>query len=84
MRNRAPGIGTAEGLHFAPAGYPNIKYAESPEVVLGASGIWPTRPDGLYAEVRGEHASRAPTDPFESALATVRFRPTRTRGTPAG
>ncbi len=134
MRNRAPGIGTAEGLHFAPAGYPNIKYAESLEAVLGASGIWPThldrslrrhahrfvtlergresagtvtrlnpqwieehrswpRPDlshrhrsrvgidGLYAEVRGGHALRAPSDPTESAFATVRFRPTKTRGT---
>ncbi len=134
MRNRAPGIGTAEGLHFAPAGYPNIKYAESLEAVLGASGIWPThldrslrrhahrfatlkrgresagtvtrlnaqwieehrswprpdvshrhrsrvRIDGLYAGVRGEHAPRAPTDPTESALATARFRPTKTRGT---
>ncbi len=137
MRNRTPGIGTAEGLYFAPAGYPNIKCAGSLGAVLGVSGMWPTRLDGslqrharefatlkrgresagtvtrlnaqwieehrswprpdlshrhrgcvridgLYAEVRGKHASRAPTDPIESTLATVRFRPTRTRGTPAG
>ena len=136
MHNRAPGIGTAEGLNFAPADYPNIKRAENLEVGPGASGIWPTRLDGslrrhahefatlkrgresagtvtrlnaqwieehrgwrrphlshrhrscvridgLYANVRGEHASRAPTDPIESALATVRFRPTKTRGTSA-
>ncbi len=72
------------GLNFAPAGYRNNKRAESPEVVLGASGIWPTRPDGLYAEVRGEYASRASIDPIESALATARVHPTKTRGTPAG
>ena len=80
----APGNRLPGGLNFAPAGYRNNKRAESPEAVLGASGIWPTRPDGLYAEVRGEHASRAPTDPIESALATVRFRPTKTRGASAG
>ena len=132
----APGNRLPGGLNFAPAGYPNIKCAESLEVVLGASGVWPTRLDGslrrhahgfatlkrgresagavtrsnaqwieelrswprpdlshrhrscvriygLYAEVGGEHASRAPTDPIESALATVRFRPTKTRGTSA-
>ncbi len=133
----APGNRLPGGLNFAPAGYRNNKRAESPEVVLGASGIWPTRLDGslqrhahgfatlkrgresagtvtplnaqwieeqrswrrpdlshrhrgcvridgLYADVRGEHASRAPTDPIESALATVRFRPTKTRGASAG
>ncbi len=76
--NRLPG-----GLNFAPAGYRNIKRAENLEAVLGASGIWPTRLDWLYAEVRGEQVSRAPTDPIESALATLRVRPTKTRGTPA-
>ncbi len=80
----APGHRLPGGLNFAPAGYRNIKRAESPEAALGASGIWPTRLDGLYAEVRGEHPSRASIDPIESALATARFHPTKTRGTLAG
>ncbi len=79
----APGNRLPGGLNFAPAGYPNIKRAESPKAVLGASGIWPTRLDGLYAEVRGEHPSRASIDPIESALATARFHPAKTRDTSA-